>query len=134
MAVALVHRAVGELATTARHELDRLIGDRIVHIVPSDGHLTGIASWRLGTPSTYVVLSAADIATLYASVNSFGSAGSLAASVWINSAGNERTLVAQNNKAATVAQLELRQGGNSVLLSQANCADLASTLNAIGVT
>jgi hypothetical protein len=33
-----------------------------------------------------------------------------------------------------VAQLSINQGGNIVLLSQANCADIAATLNTIGST
>jgi hypothetical protein len=33
-----------------------------------------------------------------------------------------------------VAQLAIIQGGNTVLLSQANCADLAPQLNTIGST
>jgi hypothetical protein len=104
---------------------------------------TGYASWTLGSKSTYIVLSAAAIATLAATVSSFGSTGVLSAPVWLQD-GDERTLVQQNNNVTapppplgdgqSIAQLELQQGSNVVLLSKANCVDLAATLATIGAT
>jgi hypothetical protein len=89
------------------------------------------------------VLSTAAIASLVTPVNTFGSTGALGTPVWLQD-GNERTVVRQNNCVAnalppfgngqSIAQLEIKQGENSVLLSQANCVDLAAQLATIGAT
>jgi hypothetical protein len=105
----------------------------------SIGAATGIASWRLGSRSNFIVLSAADAASLYTTVNAFASSPTLASPVWINSPGNERIMLRQSNNAAVLranptAQLEIVQGGVSVFLTAANCSDLATQLQTIGAT
>jgi hypothetical protein len=114
---------------------DRAMNQRYGHPLPGE---TGVASWRLGTPSTYVTLSAADVAVIYVPMNTFGSTGALAAPV-TTALADELTIVRANYKAATVsanptAMLEIAQGGASVFLTQQNAADLAPQLNAIGAT
>ena len=125
---------------------DYPMGSRYGHQAPASllSGLTGIAGWRLGGRANYVTLSTTTIAALYTSANTFGSTGALADPVWLQD-GNERTLVQQSTQpalpsygsggiATSSAQLEIRQGSNRVLLSQANAADLAPQLLAIGAT
>jgi hypothetical protein len=115
---------------------------RYGHQIPGASPV-GYSGWKLGSKSTFVVLSTASIGTLATPVSTFGSTGALATPIWLQD-GNERTVVRQNNKVCAaappfgngqaIAQLEILQGGNSVLLTQANCADLAAQLATIGVT
>jgi hypothetical protein len=117
---------------------DYPMSSRYGHQEPAPLSQTGVASWRLGSRSTFVVLSAADIAVIYTPVNGFGSTGALAAQV-VTCLADQTTVVRQSNNAARLGasptpQLEIVQGGNSVFLTQQNCADLASTLNTIGAT
>jgi hypothetical protein len=104
---------------------------------------TGIATWILGNDGNLVVLSAADISVVYTPVNTFGSTGLLATPV-VTDLQSQRTVVQQDTRCRNapppvgnsqqIIQLAIIQGSNTVLLSQANCSDLASQLNTIGST
>jgi hypothetical protein len=121
---------------------------RYGHQAPTWVPPVGYAVWTIGSKSSFVTLSTAAIAALAptntsGAVYTFGSTGALATPAWLQD-GNERTLVQQNNNVTnpqppngngqTIAQLELRQGSNVVLLTKANCSDLAATLATIGAT
>lgn len=60
-----------------RQSRDGLTADYAENLRPHQSTVpvpVGVTTWRLGTKSQFVVLSAADIAQIYTPVNSFGSA------------------------------------------------------------
>ena len=130
-------------ALSAARTIDQLIIDDTdgTSIAPSGQ--TGIATWTLGNDGNFVTLSAADVAVVYTPVNTFGSTGALVTPV-VTALADQVTVVQQNNRVCnpapprgngqSIAHLALTQGGNTVLLSQANWSDMASMLNTIGGT
>ena len=96
---------------------DWRMGDRYGHQIPSTGIGAG-STIQLGTKSTYVELSLADVVAISAALAEFASTGALAAPL-VTARANEMTFIEQNNASGT-PQLQMRQGGNVVLMSQDN--------------
>jgi hypothetical protein len=122
-------------------------GSRYGHeLYDTDGSL-GIAGdisysgIKIGTKSQFVVLSLADTRVIYLPIAEFGATGALAAGDVVTGLAYEKTTVRVDTRSRNgppprgdgqaVAQLELRQGSNSVLLTQANCLEMATALGRI---
>lgn len=104
---------------------------------------TGTPSWKLGTKSTFLALSLDDPNDLYPAIQEFAATGLLAAQ--LTTALADQVIVARQNDRShnlpppfgdgqSVAQLEIFQGGNSILLTQINCQALQTALNIPGIS